>query len=114
MPQRGEVWCVDLDPARGHEQGRKRPAVIVSDDQFNNGPAGLLVVVPLTTKERERIPLRFRIEPPEGGLTQTSFALCEMVRSISKERLVGSSPLGKISERSLSAIAYRLRTLLDL
>jgi len=88
--------------------------VIVSDDQFNNGPAGLLVVVPLTTKERERIPLRLRIEPPEGGLTKTSFALCEMVRSISKDRLVGNSALGKISERSLGAIAYRLRTLLDL
>jgi mRNA interferase MazF len=113
MPQRGEVWCVDLDPVRDHEQGRKRPAVIISNDQFNNGPAGLLVIVPLTKKERARMPLRVRLDPPEGGLTETSFALCEAVRSISKERLVGSA-LGTISQGSFNAIAYRVRALLDL
>jgi mRNA interferase MazF len=113
MPQRGEIWLVDLEPVRGHEQGRRRPALIVSNDQFNNGPAGLVVVVPLTTTERARMPLRVRIDPPEGGLRETSFALCEAVRSISKERLLGE-PLGTISPRSLASVAYRVRALLDL
>ena len=27
-PVRGEVWDVDLDPVLGHEQGRKRPALV--------------------------------------------------------------------------------------
>lgn len=113
MPQRGEVWLVDLDPIRGHEQGRKRPALIISNDQFNNGPAGLIVVVPLTTTERPRMPLRVRIDPPEGGLHETSFALCEAVRSISKDRLLGQA-LGTISPRSLASVAYRVSALLDL
>jgi mRNA interferase MazF len=113
MPQRGEVWLVDLNPARGHEQGRERPALIISNDQFNNGPAGLVVVVPLTTKERARMPLRVRIDPPEGGLKETSFALCEAVRSISKKRLL-DGPWGQVSSRSLASVAYRVRALLDL
>lgn len=113
MPQRGEVWLVDLNPVRGHEQGLIRPALVISNDQFNNGPAGLVVVVPLTTKERERIPLRVRIDPPDGGLKETSFALCEAVRSVSTERLV-DGPWGKVSERSLATVAHRVRTLLDL
>jgi mRNA interferase MazF len=113
VPLRGEVWTVDLEPVRGHEQGRQRPAVILSTDQFNNGPAGLVVVVPLTTTERQRMPLRVRIDPPEGGLTHTSWALCEAVRSLSRERLSGE-PWGTVSARTLATIAYRVRALLDL
>lgn len=29
-PQRGEVWCVEFDPARGDEIRKLRPAVVVS------------------------------------------------------------------------------------
>jgi mRNA interferase MazF len=113
VPDRGEVWLADFDPVRGHEQGRRRPALILSNDQFNNGPAGLVVVVPLTTRERQRMPLRVRIDPPEGGLREASWALCEAVRSISTERLV-DGPRGAVSGRTLDAIAYRVRALLDL
>ena len=83
MARRGEIWLADFDPVLGHEQGRRRPALVISNDQFNNGPAERVVVVPLTTTERERMPLRVLIDPPEGGLRERSWALCEAVRSIS-------------------------------
>ncbi len=85
-PSRGEVWLVDLTPTRGREQTGVRPALIVSADAFNHGPAGLVVIVPLTTRER-RIPLHIPIEPPEGGVRERSFAMCENIRSITKDRL---------------------------
>jgi mRNA interferase MazF len=113
LASRGEVWLVDFDPVRGHEQGRRRPAVVFSNDQFNHGPAGLVVVVPFTTRERQRMPLRVRVDPPEGGLQEASWALCEAVRSVSSDRLIGE-PWGSVSARTLEAIAYRVRTLLDL
>jgi len=37
---RGEIWFVNLNPARGHEQAGIRPALIVSVNIFNQGPAG--------------------------------------------------------------------------
>jgi mRNA interferase MazF len=86
-PRYGEVWLCELDPVRGHEQAGRRPALVVSPDRFNQGPAGLVIVVPLTTRDR-RVPLHVAIDPPEGGLRGRSFALCEMVRSIAIERLV--------------------------
>jgi mRNA interferase MazF len=113
MANRGEVWLADFDPVRGHEQGRQRPALILSTDQFNNGPAELVVVIPFTTRERARMPLRVRVDPPEAGLRETSWALCEAIRSISTERLV-DGPWGTVSARTLSTIEYRVRTLLDL
>jgi mRNA interferase MazF len=113
LANRGEIWLADFDPVRGHEQGRKRPALILSNDQFNNGAAGLVVVVPFTTTERARIPLRVRVDPPEGGLRETSWALCESVRSISTGRLI-DGPWGTVSARTLATVEHRVRTLLDL
>jgi mRNA interferase MazF len=113
LPNRGEIWLADFDPVRGHEQGRQRPALIISNDQFNNGPAGLVVVVPLTARERARMPLRVQIDPPDGGVHERSWALCEAVRSISTERLVGEA-WGNVAARTLGAVEYRVRALLDL
>jgi mRNA interferase MazF len=111
LPGKGEVWLVNLNPACGHEQRGRRPALIVSNDQFNNGPAGLVVVVPMTSTRR-RIPLHVEIEPPEGGVRETSFAKCEDVRSISTERL--EELWGRVSPQTLQLVADRLRILLDL
>jgi mRNA interferase MazF len=114
LARRGEIWLADFDPARGHEQGRRRPALIISNDQFNSGAAELVIVVPFTTRERERMPLRVRVDPPEGGLRETSWGLCEAVRSISTRRLLEEEPWGVVSARTLAAVEYRVRTLLDL
>jgi len=110
-PLRGDVWLINLNPTRGHEQAGKRPALVVSVDLFNQGPAGLVVVIPLTTREKG-IPLHVEIKPPEGGVTKRSFMKCEDIRSVSKERLV--ERLGRVSRNTLAAVEDRLRILLDL
>ena len=108
---RGELWLVDLDPTRGREQAGTRPAFVISVDSFNNGPADLVVVLPLTTRDKG-IPLHIRIDPPEGGLDRVSFVKCEDIRSLSKERLVRR--LGVISTDTMASVEYCLRMLLDL
>ena len=86
-PARGEIWLADLNPTRGHEQAGRRPVLVVSEDLFNGGPAGLVIAVPMTTRLR---PVRshVRVSPPEGGLESPSAILCEAIRSISTHRLV--------------------------
>jgi mRNA interferase MazF len=110
-PRYGEVWLCELYPVRGHEQAGRRPALVVSPDRFNQGPAGLVIVVPLTTRDR-RVPLHVAIDPPEGGLRGRRFALCEMVRSISQQRLAHASPWGEVSRATMVQVADRLRVLL--
>ena len=111
MASRGEVWLVDLNPTRGHEQAGRRPALVVSSDVFNHGPAGLVVLIPLTTRDR-RIPLHIRVDPPEGGVRKPSFVKCEDVRSVSTIRLV--QRWGEVSPQTLAGVADRLRILLEL
>jgi mRNA interferase MazF len=108
---RGDVWLVDLSPTRGREQAGRRPGLVVSVDLFNQGPADLVVVIPLTTKDKG-IPLHVAVNPPEGGVRVTSFAKCEDVRSIAKERL--SARWGTVAPATLAAVEDRLRILLGL
>lgn len=110
-PVRQDVWLVNLDPVRGHEQGRTRPCLIVSEDLFNRGPAGLVVVVPLTTRDRG-IPLHIEVSPPDGGVRQRSFVKCDDVRSISVERLV--ERWGTLSDGLMLEVEDRLRILVGL
>lgn len=110
MASRGEVWLVDLNPTRGREQAGTRPAVVVSAEEFNRGPAGLVIIVPMTTRERG-IPLHVPLDPPEGGLDRRSFIKCEDVRSVSDQRLVRR--FGVLSRETLALVADRLRIVLD-
>ena len=110
-PSRGEVWLVNLNSTRGHEQAGIRPALVVSTDGFNHGPAGLVVVLPLTTTWRG-IPLHVPMAPPEGGVRQQSYAKCEDIRSISTGRLM--ERWGAVSVDTMALVEDRLRILLEL
>jgi mRNA interferase MazF len=48
---RGDVITVDLDPVKGHEQGGRRPALVLSADDYNR-IVGLALVVPITMKAK--------------------------------------------------------------
>jgi len=110
-PSRGEIWDLNLDPTVGHEQAGSTPALILSVDIFNEGPADLVVVVPITRTER-KVRWHVPVEPPEGGLVAESFIQCENVRSVSRQRV--KRLRGQVSERTLQQVEDRVRILLGL
>ncbi|KLU61151.1 mRNA interferase endoA [Peptococcaceae bacterium CEB3] len=110
-PLRGDIWLVDLNPVRGHEQAGTRPALILSVNLFNSGPAGLVVVIPITTRSKG-IPFHVEVHPPEGGLTSTSYIKCEDIRSVSKNRL--ANRLGALSSATIELVEDRIQILLSL
>jgi mRNA interferase MazF len=114
-PCRGEIWLVDLGSGRGHEQLGQRPVLVVSDDAFNTGLAGLVIAVPLTSKvaKSKNIPAHIRLDPPEGGLKSPSAILCDQIRAISKDRF-GKAPWGIVSALTLAEVENALRLLLGL
>jgi len=110
-PLRGEVWLVDLDPTRGREQAGKRPVLIVSTNGFNKSPADLVVIAPITSRDKG-IPWHVALQPPEGGTKTRSFIMCEAVRSISLDRLV--QQWGAVTAGTMNEVGDRLRILFDL
>jgi len=108
---RGEVYDVDLGQPIGHEPAFGRPAVVVSVDTINNGPGGLVVVVPVGSAAYG---LRSHVELDRepSGLDHTSFARCDQLRVISTARLL--TKRGMVSPEQLLPIDQALRFVLDL
>src|ERR1700729_718249 len=49
VPDAGHIVWLDFDPQAGREQGRRRPALVLTDQTYNRA-SGLIVVCPLTSK----------------------------------------------------------------
>ena len=111
LPSRGEIWGADLNPVRGHEQAGVRPCLVVSTDGFNHGPAELVLVVPITSRDRHN-PLHVAIAPAESNLRERSFIKCEDLRSISRTRL--RTRIGSVAASTIAEAEDRLRILLEL
>ena len=110
-PHRGDVWLIDFGDPVGREQAGIRPAVVVSADLLNDGPAGVVVVVPLTTAARG-LPSHVEISAEQSGLDEVSYAKCEDLKPVSEQRLVNR--LGSVDPAPLFEIPRVLSFLLDL
>ena len=51
VPRRGEIWLVSLDPAVGHELKKTRPAIVVTDDIYNEH-CWVVLIMPLTSRDK--------------------------------------------------------------
>jgi len=91
--RRGELRWVDLDPVRGNESNKRRPAVIVSNDGANSTASrlgrGVVTVVPVTSNTQRVYPFQVRLPATSTGLDRESKAQAEQVRSITIERVGG-------------------------
>ncbi len=111
-PFRGEIWNADLDPTRGREQAGRRPVLVVSTDRFNEGPAELVVVLPITSKAKG-IPWHVAVTAGGStGLRTESYAMVEAIRCVSRERL--AKRLGEVADATMGEVERRLRILLEL
>jgi len=96
---------VDLDPVRGSEASKRRPAVIVSNDGANTTAArlqrGVITVVPVTSNVARIYPFQVMLPAAQCGLPRDSKAQAEQVRSIAVERVgrrVGHLPAPLVSD----------------
>lgn len=97
--RRGEIRLVDLEPVRGAEADKRRPAVIVSNDGANAAAArlgrGVVTVVPVTSATARVYPFQVLLRASDTGLQNDSKAQAEQVRAVAVERLgarVGALP----------------------
>jgi mRNA interferase MazF len=103
--RRGEIVHVNLDPARGFEAAKTRPAVVVSNDAANATATrlgrGVVTVVPVTSRTDRVYPFQVLLPAHQTGLPHDSKAQAEQVRSIAVERVgqrVGQLPATLITE----------------
>ena len=109
--RRGDVVLVDLDPVRGSEAAKRRPAVVVSNDGANVAAErlgrGVVTVVPVTSNVRRVYPFQIVLPAAESGLPRDSKAQAEQVRSVDVSRVVQT--VARLSPALMAALDDRLR-----
>lgn len=109
--RRGEVRQVDLEPTRGAEADKHRPAVIVSNDGANSAAQrlgrGVVTVVPVTSNVTRVYPFQVLLRASETGLRVDSKAQAEQVRSIAVERI--GERIGVLTPRQMGKLDEALK-----
>lgn len=95
--KRYDVYWVNLEPVRGSEMAKTRPAVIVSLDVLNQA-LNTVVICPLTTKVHPG--WRCRLAVKVGG--KTGEIAADQLRVVSKQRLAGR--IGSLATRDVDAL----------
>ena len=77
VPKKGDFVSLSFDPQSGHEQKGRRPALVISNDLFNQ-KTGLAIVCPITNTDR-KIP--FHLKVPDSSVL-TGFVMIDQVKSV--------------------------------
>lgn len=103
----GDVWFVDFDPVRGHEQGKDRPALVISSQfHLELTESGLVSVLPLTSRERPGWLHRIHVTAAEG------WVITEQVRTVAVQRFRRSAPELALTEEELGQVRRVLARML--
>lgn len=109
--RRGEVRFVALDPSRGAEANKTRPAVIVSNDSANaiteRLGRGVVTVLPLTSNVDRVYPFQVLVPATESGLSRDSKVQAEQVRTVAVERV--GRRIGRVPATLMIAVDAALR-----
>jgi mRNA interferase MazF len=103
-PRRGEVWWVDLEPTRGAELNKRRPAVVVQGDEF--GALAVKLVAPLTKVTPAKVGKVWLIPvaaTATNGLTSDSVVDVLQMRGVSLDRF--SKRIGLLEDDDLGEVA---------
>ncbi len=106
VPRRGDVVWITLNPQAGHEQAGRRPAVVLSPEEYN-GRVGLAILCPVTNQIKG-YPFEVRIP---ADLPVTGAILADQVKNLDW-RVRNAELICTLPSRVVSEILQKIATLL--
>ena len=106
-----EIWFVYLEPVVGHELGKTRPALVISNDR-NNLFAETVTVLPITSITEKIYPFEVLLPSEETHLPKDFKVKCNQIRTIDKKILINfvSTLLPEKLEKAEKALLIHLDT----
>lgn len=77
VPSRGDVVWLSFEPQAGHEQAGRRPAFVLSPEEYNR-KSGLFLACPVTSKMKG---YPFEVALPDG-LSVSGVILADQIKSL--------------------------------
>ncbi|MBI2305565.1 MAG: type II toxin-antitoxin system PemK/MazF family toxin [Chloroflexi bacterium] len=112
FPRYGDIYEVNLDPVVGSETGKRRPALVVSND-INNELSQTVTVLPITGQPaRKEYPFEVLVPKGVAGLTADSRIKANQIRTVDKRRMV--SFRGSLPSQYLPQVEKALRIHLNM
>src|SRR5205823_10592640 len=101
-PRRGEIYWVNFEPARGVEQGGRRPALVVQNDRGNEH-SSYTVVATISSAPLPRVyPFTVPLTSGEGNLSRAGHVNCAQLLTIDHSRL--EAPIGALSNERMRQV----------
>jgi mRNA interferase MazF len=112
MKYRWNIYLVNLDPVVGSEQGKTRPALVISEEEANL-VLPVVNILPITSlKEGRRVySNEVLINKEDSQLDKNSLILCYQIRAVDKTRLIkkiGGIDSEDIKQEIIDALSYQL------
>ncbi len=98
VPARGDVVWLEFDPQAGHEQARRRPALVLSPIAYNRR-VGLALVCPITSQAKG---YPFEVAAPASTPELRGVILADQIKSLDwqarRAALLGRVPDSTVGE----------------
>lgn len=107
----GQVVWVNLSRVVGSEQAGHRPAVVISSNDYLASVPNVVIVVPVTTRDRG-LPHHVRLGRVPGLAEGDSFAMTEQPRTVDRRRITKHA--GEVDGATLEEIRSWLVDFLEL
>ena len=102
----GDVVWADLDPAAGHEQNKRRPLIVVSNDEYNRYN-NLVMTVPITSNHEYPLHINVGLIPTEDGGEVYGWAEIEQAKSLDLDAR-NASKVASLEEETMERITVML------
>jgi mRNA interferase MazF len=110
MASPDEIWLIDFGDPHPGEPAQRRPGIVVGPHPSYGPEFPFALVVPLTATHRG-LSLHVEIDATvTTGLDHASYAQCELLRSVNRNRLIHL--LGRIDPEASRQIADTIQGLL--
>ncbi len=106
VPSRNDIVWLEFNPKAGHEQAGRRPAYVISPEQYNQ-KVGLALFCPVTSKIKGypyevKIPDNFKVK---------GVILCDQIKSLDW-RIRKAELICKLSDDIFNEVSAKLTTLI--
>ena len=98
--KRGELYCANLSPVMGSEQGGVRPVIVLQNDVGNKYSPTTIVAAITGRKNKAHIPTHIPIR--SDVLQKDSLVMLEQIRTVDKNRL--GEFIGQADEQTMQSI----------